>query len=72
MIAKYFLHGENEIPIDTARNYFAARKGVKPAKFIEIADKDKLFIISPRTEIIPFKFQTSRILQPDQTPPLVI
>jgi hypothetical protein len=47
MIAKYFLHGENEIPIDTARNYFAARKGEKPAKFIEIADKDKLFRISP-------------------------
>jgi len=47
MIAKYFLHGENEIPIDTARNYFAASKGEKPAKFIEIADKDKLFKISP-------------------------
>jgi len=47
MISKYFLHGENEIPIDTARNYFAAGKGEKPAKFIEIGDKDKLFKINP-------------------------
>jgi hypothetical protein len=48
MIAKYFQHGENEIPIDTARNYFAAQKHDKPAKFIEIAEKDKLFIIKPK------------------------
>lgn len=46
MISKYFLHGENEIPIDTARNYFAASKGEKPAKFIEIANKYKLFKIN--------------------------
>jgi hypothetical protein len=48
MIAKYFQHGENEIPIDTARNYFPAQKHDKPAKFIEIAEKDKLFIIKPK------------------------
>ena len=48
MIAKYFQHGENEIPIDTARNYFAAQKHDKPAKFIEIAEKDKRFIIKPK------------------------
>jgi len=47
MIARYFLHGENEIPINTARNYFSAQKDDKPAKFIEIADKDKLFQILP-------------------------
>ncbi|HTK20561.1 MAG TPA: hypothetical protein VL442_13635, partial [Mucilaginibacter sp.] len=43
MIAKYFMHGDKEISIDTARNYFPAKKGDKPAKFIEIAEKDKLF-----------------------------
>lgn len=45
MIAKYFVHGDKEISIDTARNYFPAKKGDKPAKFIEIAEKDKLFQI---------------------------
>jgi hypothetical protein len=50
MIAKYFLHGDKEISIDTARNYFPANKGDKPAKFIEIAQKDKLFKITPREQ----------------------
>ena len=45
MIAKYFMHGEKDISIDTARNYFPAQKGDKPAKFIEITEKDKLFKI---------------------------
>jgi len=45
MIAKYFMHGEKDISIDTARNYFPAQKGDKPAKFIEIAEKDKVFKI---------------------------
>jgi len=45
MIAKYFVHGDKEISIDTARNYFPAKKGDKPAKFIEIAEKDKHFKI---------------------------
>ena len=45
MIAKYFMHGDKEISIDTARNYFPAKKDDKPAKFIEIAEKDKLFKI---------------------------
>jgi hypothetical protein len=48
MIAKYFMHGDKDISIDTARNYFPARKGDKPAKFIEIAEKDKLFKIVRR------------------------
>lgn len=45
MIAKYFVHGDKEISIDTVRNYFPAKKDDKPAKFIEIAEKDKLFKI---------------------------
>jgi hypothetical protein len=45
MIAKYFKHGDKDISIDTARNYFPATKGNKPAKFIEIADKDKRYDI---------------------------
>ena len=50
LIAKYFQHGENEIPIDTARNYFPAQKQDKPAKFIAIAEKDKLFKIVLRDQ----------------------
>ena len=50
MIAKYFLHGENEIPIDTARNYFPARKGEQSSKFLSIDDKDKIYEIMPRTK----------------------
>jgi len=50
MIAKYFVHGENEIPVDTARNYFPAKKGEQSAKFISIDDKDKIYEIRPRTK----------------------
>jgi len=50
MIAKYFVHGEKDISIDTARNYFPAQKNDKPAKFIEIAEKDKLFKIIRKDE----------------------
>jgi hypothetical protein len=45
MIARYFMHGDKEISIDTARNYFPAQKEDKPAKFIRIAEKDKRFLI---------------------------
>ncbi|QEC77284.1 hypothetical protein [Mucilaginibacter ginsenosidivorax] len=45
MIAKYFMHGDKPISIDTARNYFPARKNDKPSKYIEIAERDKLFKI---------------------------
>jgi hypothetical protein len=48
MIAKYFKHGDKDISIDTARNYFPATKGDKPAKFIEIAEKDKRYKIVPQ------------------------
>ena len=50
MIAKYFMHGENEIPIDTARNYFPAKKGEQSAKFISIDNKDKIYEIKPITK----------------------
>jgi hypothetical protein len=48
MVARYFVHGDKPLSIDTARNYFPAQKGDKPAKFIEIAEKDKLFKIVPK------------------------
>ena len=50
MIAKYFMHGDKPISIDTARNYFPAQKNDKPAKFIEISEKDKPFKIVANTK----------------------
>lgn len=50
MIAKYFIHGDKEISINTARNYFPAQKDDKSAKFIEIAEKDKLFKIVSKND----------------------
>jgi len=50
MIARYFIHGDKEISIDTARNYFPAQKEDKPAKFIHIQEKDKRFMIIPVKE----------------------
>ncbi len=48
MIAKYFKHGDKDISIDTAHNYFSANKSDKPAKYINIAEEDKLFKIVPK------------------------
>lgn len=48
MVAKYFQHGDKPISIDTARNYFPARKNDKPSKYIEISEEDKLFKIVPK------------------------
>ncbi|WP_276348846.1 hypothetical protein [Daejeonella sp. JGW-45] len=45
MLAKYFNHGESEIPINTARNYFPAQKDVKLIKGSEVQQEDKLFKI---------------------------
>lgn len=45
MLAKYFNHGENEIPINTARNYFPAQKDVILIKGSDIKEQDKLYII---------------------------
>lgn len=48
MIAKYFKHGDKDISIDTAHNYFPANKDDKPAKYINIDENDKLFKIVPK------------------------
>ncbi|MEO7211748.1 hypothetical protein [Mucilaginibacter sp.] len=45
MIAKYFMHGDKPISIDTAKNYFPANKTDKPSKYINIPEEDKLFQI---------------------------
>lgn len=50
MIAKYFMHGDKDISINTARNYFPAQKDDIPPKFIEITEKDKLFKIVPKDD----------------------
>lgn len=49
MVAKYFQHGDKPISIDTARNYFPAKKNDKPSKYINIPDEDKLFEIVPKS-----------------------
>jgi len=46
MIAKYFLHGSNEIPINTARNYFPAQKDKTLIKGTDIYSSQKLFKIN--------------------------
>ena len=46
MIAKYFLHGDSEIPINTSRNYFPAQKDTINIKGTEISEKQKLFKIN--------------------------
>ncbi|WP_120183190.1 hypothetical protein [Pelobium manganitolerans] len=45
MLSKYFLHGEKEIPINTARNYFPANRNTKLIKGSEVPESDKLFRI---------------------------
>lgn len=68
LISKYFNHGENEIPINTARNYFPAQKNVKLIKGSEVPEEEKHF------QIIPTKKPWSPCLisAHDQTPLLVI
>ncbi|MFA6245297.1 MAG: hypothetical protein WC615_00060 [Mucilaginibacter sp.] len=48
MIAKYFMHGDKPISIDTAKNYFPANKKDKPSKYLNISEEDKLFKIVPK------------------------
>lgn len=48
MLSKYFLHGEKDIPINTARNYFPASKNTKLIKGSDVADEDKIFQITPK------------------------
>lgn len=50
MIAKYFKHGEKDIPIGTAQNYFPSEKDKDSLKYLHIAETDKLFKIIPKDE----------------------
>lgn len=45
LLSKYFSHGENEIPINTARNYFPAQRNMKLIKGSEVQEEDKFFRI---------------------------
>lgn len=47
MISKYFSHGEKDIPIETARNYFVEKKGDVPIKGTAIQEGHQLFKIVP-------------------------
>jgi len=47
MISKYFSHGEKDIPIETARNYFVEKKGDVPIKGTAIKEEHQLFKIIP-------------------------
>lgn len=51
MISKYFSHGEKDIPIETARNYFVEKKGDIPAKGTTIQPEHRLFRILPIAEL---------------------
>ncbi|HEX7356117.1 MAG TPA: hypothetical protein VF270_00235 [Ignavibacteriaceae bacterium] len=48
LLAKFFLHGDKEIPINTARNYFPAQKNVKLIKGSEVSEEDKHFVITKK------------------------
>lgn len=47
MICKYFEHGSTPIPLETARNYFPAKKDTPIIKGSQIADHLKIFKIVP-------------------------
>jgi len=48
LLAKFFLHGDKEIPVNTARNYFPAKKNVKLIKGSEVSEEDKIFVITKK------------------------
>lgn len=48
MLSKFFIHGEKDIPINTARNYFPATKNTKLIKGSDVADEEKIFKIVPK------------------------
>lgn len=50
MIAKYFKHGENDIPSGTAQNYFQSKKNTTSSKYLYVDEKDKLFKIVPKND----------------------
>lgn len=45
LLAKFFLHGNKEIPVNTARNYFPAQKHTKLIKGSDVPEEDKHFVI---------------------------
>ncbi len=47
MLSKFFLHGEKDIPINTARNYFPATKNIRLIKGSTVANEEKIFKIIP-------------------------
>ena len=47
MISKYFAHGCNDIPVETARNYYVSKKENEPVKGTSIQSERRLFEIVP-------------------------
>lgn len=47
MISKYFAHGGNDIPVETARNYYVSKKDNEPVKGTSIQSEQRLFEIVP-------------------------
>lgn len=48
LIAKYFSHGEKDIPVETARNYFVEKPGDIPTKGTTIYPDQQFFKISSK------------------------
>lgn len=46
LLSRYFLHGGNPIPIETARNYFSGKEDDASAKGTRVKKEHKLFVIS--------------------------
>jgi hypothetical protein len=46
LLSRYFQHGENPIPIETARNYFSGQQQSQNIKGTKVKKEDKLFKIS--------------------------
>ncbi|WP_316847257.1 hypothetical protein [Pedobacter psychrodurus] len=46
LISKYFVHGDKDIPMATAQNYFSPESSIK---YTEISPKDKIFEIISKT-----------------------
>ena len=46
MLSRYFQHGQNTIPIETARNYFSGQQQSQNIKGTKVKDDHKLFKIS--------------------------
>lgn len=46
MLSRYFLHGRNPIPLETARNYFSGKDDDASSKGTKVRNDHKLFIIN--------------------------